>query len=157
MSTADRLAILEAIQRYSYATDSRDAEAYAALFSLRGVFEVTSATRPQPFIHAEGRDGIRDWVEGAMARWGDVQTRHHRESGTVFDALSADAARTRTMLLESRMFPDGRVPRPWTQGVYTDTPRISRTPDVQTPSSPRTTVKVMGVQRVVSPGRASPW
>ena len=122
MSTADRLAILEAIQRYSYATDSRDAEAYAALFSLRGVFEVTSATRPQPFIHAEGRDGILEWVRGTMEsseRWGDAQTRHH-QSGTVFDALSADAARTRTMLLESRMLPDGRVPRPWTQGVYTD-------------------------------------
>ena len=102
MSTADRLAILEAIQRYSYATDSRDAEAYAALFSLRGVFEVTSATRPQPFIHAEGRDGILEWVRGTMERWGDAQTRHH-QSGTVFDALSVDAARTRTMLLESRI------------------------------------------------------
>ncbi len=119
MSTDDRLAILEAIQRYSYAVDSRDAEAYAALFSIRGVFEVTSAKQPQPFVHAEGRDAILDWVRETLDGWGAVQTRHH-QGGTVFDELTADTARTRTILLESRMLPDRQIPRPWTQGVYTD-------------------------------------
>ena len=119
MSATDRLAILEAIQRYSYAVDSRDAEAYAALFSIRGVFQVTSVAHPEPFIRAEGRAAILEWVRGTMERWGDAQTRHN-QSGSVFDALTADTARTRTMLLESRMLPERSVPRPWTQGVYTD-------------------------------------
>ena len=119
MSADDRLAIIEAIQRYSYAVDSRDATAYTALFSIRGVFEVTSVAHPEPFIHAEGHDGILEWVEPTMERWGDAQTRHN-QCCTVFDELTADTARTRTMLLESRMLPDRQIPRPWTQGVYTD-------------------------------------
>ncbi len=119
MSADDRLAIIEAIQRYSYAVDSRDAEAYTALFSIRGVFEVTSVAHPEPFIHAGGHDGILEWVRGTMERWGEAQTRHN-QCCTVFDDLTADTARTRTMLLESRMLPDRQIPRPWTQGVYTD-------------------------------------
>lgn len=118
MSADDRLAILDAIQRYSHAIDGRDAEAYAALFAEHGVFEVTSTTRPQPFIHAAGRDGIRDWVTATMERWGAAQTRHH-QCCTVFDALADGAARTRTMLLESRVHP-GEQAAPHTQGVYTD-------------------------------------
>ncbi|MYE45186.1 MAG: nuclear transport factor 2 family protein [Chloroflexi bacterium] len=119
MSADDRLAIIEAIQRYSHAVDSRDAEAYTALFSIRGVFQVTSVAHPEPFMYAEGHDGILEWVRGTMDSWGDVQTRHN-QSGTVFDELSADTARTRTMLLESRKWPDRPLPGLWTQGVYTD-------------------------------------
>ena len=119
MSADDRLAILEAIQRYSFAVDGRDAGAYAALFCERGVFETTIGAGPRPHIRVEGRDAIRAWAAETMARWGETRTRHH-QSGAVFDALGADAARTRTLLLETRMAPGDRAPRPWTQGVYTD-------------------------------------
>lgn len=119
MSADDRLAILEAIQRYSHAIDARDVEAYTALFAASGVFEVTSSARPEPFIRAMGQEGIRAWITETMARWGDAQTRHH-QCCTIFEALSADAARTRTMLLETRVRPGERTPAPHTQGVYTD-------------------------------------
>ena len=119
MSAADRLAILEAIGRYSYAIDGRDAGAYAALFAERGVFETTIGAGPRPHIRVEGRGAIRAWAAETMARWGEARTRHH-QCGAAFDALDADAARTRTLLLETRMAPGDRAPRPWTQGVYTD-------------------------------------
>ncbi len=119
MNSDDRLAILEAIQRYSHAIDGRDAGAYAALFAQDGVFEVTSTTRPQPFIRAEGRDGIREWVTATTQRWGAAQTRHH-QCCTVFEALTPDAAQTRTLLLESRLLPGERTPMLYSQGVYTD-------------------------------------
>jgi uncharacterized protein (TIGR02246 family) len=41
MTVEDKLAIQEAIARYSYAYGSKDAEAFAQLFVEDGVFEVT--------------------------------------------------------------------------------------------------------------------
>ena len=124
MRTEDRLAILERIARYSSAWDERDLEGYADLFTADGAFVVDPGLPGGPAVRAEGREAIRDWARGRMeARAPDVQIRHH-QSGTVFEELEGDRARTRTMLLTSRVGPGGEPP---SSGVYDDEWR--RTPE----------------------------
>ena len=126
MSADDRLAILDGIARYSYAWDGKDADAYAALFTEDAVFEVF-AGGDEPVIHNEGRAAIHAWARathtgerpGLRHHPPDEQTRHN-QSGTVFDELGADAARTRTMLLSARQSPGDAIPIPSTTGVYRD-------------------------------------
>ena len=134
MNVDDRLAILDMIARYSYAWDGQDADAYAALLTTDGVFEVFAAAREEPVIRNEGRDAIHAWARaihsgedlGRRPRTPGEQTRHN-QSGTVFDELGADAARTRTMLLSTVQAPDDPAPHPSTTGVYRDEWR--RTPE----------------------------
>ncbi len=115
--TADRLAILEQIARYSYAWDDRDLEAYVALFAEDAVFVVDPELPDGPSVDAEGHEAIRAWAQQRMAaRKPGVQVRHH-QSGTLFDELDEDQARTRTMLLTSRVGPDGEPPG---SGIYYD-------------------------------------
>ncbi len=134
MDVDDRLAILEMIGRYSYAWDGRDADAYASLFTKDGVFEVFARGREEPVIHNEGRDAIHTWARGIHSgedpgrrtRPPETQSRHH-QSGTIFEELGPDSARTRTMLLSTSQAPDDPVPKPSTTGVYSDWWR--RTPE----------------------------
>ena len=122
--TADRLAILEQIARYSYAWDDRDLEAYVALFAEDAAFVVDPELPDGPSVDARGREAIRAWASERMAaRKPGVQVRHH-QSGTLFEELDGDRARTRTMLLTSRVGPEGEPP---TSGVYHDEWR--RTPE----------------------------
>ena len=115
--TADRLAILEQIARYSYAWDDRDLEAYVALFTGDAAFVVDPELPGGPSVNATGHEAIRTWARERMdARKPGVQVRHH-QSGTLFDELGEDQARTRTMLLTSRVGPDGEPPG---SGVYYD-------------------------------------
>ena len=115
--TADRLAILEQIARYSYAWDDRDLEAYIALFVEDASFVVDPELPGGPSVDATGHEAIRTWARERMdARKPGVQVRHH-QSGTLFDELGEDQARTRTMLLTSRVGPDGEPPG---SGVYYD-------------------------------------
>ena len=115
--TADRLAILEQIARYSYAWDDRDLEAYIALFVEDASFVVDPELPGGPSVNATGHEAIRTWARERMdARKPGVQVRHH-QSGTLFDELGEDQARTRTMLLTSRVGPDGEPPG---SGVYYD-------------------------------------
>ncbi len=113
----DRLAILEQIARYSYAWDGRDLDAYVALFAEDGVFVVDPELPGGPSTHAVGHEAIRAWARERMdARKPGVQVRHH-QSGTLFEELGEDSARTRTMLLTSRVGPDGQPP---SSGIYYD-------------------------------------
>ena len=115
--TADRLAILEQIARYSYAWDDRDLEAYIALFVEGASFVVDPELPGGPSVDATGHEAIRTWARERMdARKPGVQVRHH-QSGTLFDELGEDQARTRTMLLTSRVGPDGEPPG---SGIYYD-------------------------------------
>ena len=115
--TTDRLAILEQIARYSYAWDDRDLEAYIALFVEGASFVVDPELPGGPSVNATGHEAIRAWARERMdARKPGVQVRHH-QSGTLFDELGEDQARTRTMLLTSRVGPDGEPPG---SGVYYD-------------------------------------
>ena len=121
MSVADRLDILEVLARYSAAWDGRDFEAYAALFTEDAVFELNMGYGRQPLYRHEGRKTIRAWARethaGHLAR---VLTRHF-QTGTVFDELTPASARTRTLLLETRMHHGDERPIPWVTGVYHDT------------------------------------
>ena len=115
--TADRLAILEQIARYSYAWDDRDLEAYVALFAGDAAFVVDPELPDGPSVDAHGHEAIRAWARERMdARKPGVQVRHH-QSGTLFEELDGDRARTRTMLLTSRVGPEGEPP---SSGVYYD-------------------------------------
>ena len=119
MSTDDRLAILEMIGRYSYAYDGRDADAYASLFTEDAVFEVYVG-RDYPLVRKQGREAIRVWARGLHEEMpADLQGRHH-QTGTVFDELGPDSARTRTMLLGTRLDPGAESPRVGGTGVYSD-------------------------------------
>ena len=127
MSAADRLDILEQIARYSYAADERDADGLAALFTEDGVIERWLIDSEAPEEHVEGHAALHAWAQGHYdARPEGVQTRHHQRA-TVFDDLTADAARTSTMLLLTRIGPGDRYPVMTASGVYHDEWR--RTPD----------------------------
>ena len=90
--TADRLAILEQIARYSYAWDDRDLEAYVALFVEDASFVVDPELPGGPSVNATGHEAIRTWARERMdARKPGVQVRHH-QSGTLFDELGEDQA-----------------------------------------------------------------
>ena len=124
MQIEDRLALQEQIARYSYAWDERDLDGYVALFAEDAIFEVDPELPGGPSVHRRGREEIRSWAEERMAaRSPDVQVRHH-QSGTVFEELGADHARTRTMLLTSRVGPGGQPP---SSGIYYD--EWQRTPE----------------------------
>ena len=124
MDTEDRLAIAEQIARYSFAWDEQDLDGYVALFSDDAIFEVDPELPGGPSVHAHGHEAIRAWAEERMAsRKPGVQVRHH-QSGTLFEELGDDRARTRTMLLTSRVGPAGEPP---TSGVYHD--EWQRTPE----------------------------
>ena len=116
--TADRLAILELIARYSYAWDECDTEAYVALFTDDAVFEADPEAPDGPVISCHGRDAIRAWAQPVHERRerSRMQIRHN-QTGTLFEELTDASARTRTMLLTTRCGPD---PEPSTSGVYSD-------------------------------------
>ena len=132
MRADDRLAILDAMGRYAYAWDTKDAEAYSELFVEDGVLEVHTRSSDGPAIHCEGRVAVRAWAErihsgsdpGMRPIRPGQQTRH-TPNNTIFDSLSDTEARTRTMLLEMLTLP-GQSPTPQVTGIYTDVWR--RTP-----------------------------
>ena len=87
--TADRLAILELIARYSYAWDECDTEAYVALFTDDAVFEADPEAPDGPVISCHGRDAIRAWAQPVHERRdrSRMQIRHN-QTGTLFEELT---------------------------------------------------------------------
>ena len=121
MSVEDKLAIYEAIAQYSYTYDGRDADAFAQVFLEDGVFEIVLAGATTPAVKLSSRAEIRAWAAKRLqARAGRFTSRHY-QSGTVFDALTADSAVTRTMVLVTHQSAGEREPRPTLSGVYHDT------------------------------------
>ena len=134
MSVDDRLAILEQIGRYSYAWDGRDTDAYAALFTADGVFEVFAGGE-QPVIHNAGRDAIHAWARaihtgedpGRRPRQPGEQSRHN-QSSTVFAELGPDSRPDpHDAALDGAGSRRPGAPAPSTTGVYNDDWR--RTPE----------------------------
>ena len=90
------------------------------------MFEVFTSG-DEPVIHNDGREAIDRWARathtgeepGLRPHPPGEQTRHN-QSGTVFDELGEDSARTRSMLLSARQGPGDAIPRPSTTGVYRD-------------------------------------
>jgi hypothetical protein len=62
MSTEDKLAIQEIIAKYSYAYDSKDAEAFAQLFVEDAIFEVIVPGESSPTVRLSSRVAIREWA-----------------------------------------------------------------------------------------------
>lgn len=120
MSADDRLAILDAIARYAHAWDERDAETYADSFTADAVFEsYISREAGAPLIHHESRAEILTWARERAAALREKATRHS-PGLTVFDELTAGAARTRTLLLESVQQLGEETPWLTNTGVYRD-------------------------------------
>jgi uncharacterized protein (TIGR02246 family) len=120
MSVEDKIAIHEVIAQYSYTWDAQDADEFARLFAEDAVWELVSAGETQPQVRLESRAAIRTWtLQNFQGRLAGVTTRHH-QTGIVFDALSADAARTRTMVVVTHQGAADAVPRLSHTGVYDD-------------------------------------
>lgn len=101
MSIEDKLAIQEAIARYSYAYDSKDAEAFAELFVDDGIFEVIVPGESSPTVRLSSRAAIRAWAAQRHELSTASQARHY-QSGVLFDELTTETATSRTMLLLTR-------------------------------------------------------
>jgi ketosteroid isomerase-like protein len=127
MSVEEKLAIHEMIARYSYTYDSKDADGFAQLFVEDGVFEIFVAGKSNPLIRLQSRQAIREWAARRLhERHGRFTSRHY-QSGTLFDELSSDSARTRTMVLVTHQGVTEAAPRPTESGVYHD--RWRKTPE----------------------------
>lgn len=120
MSIEEKLAIHEMIARYSYTYDSKDAEGFAQVFVEDGVFEIFVPGKTSPSVRLQSREEIRQWVARRLKeRIGRFTSRHH-QSGIVFDELTSDSARTRTMVLVTHQDITEAAPRPTDSGVYHD-------------------------------------
>jgi hypothetical protein len=113
-----RLAALDTIHRYAHCYDAGDFAALAELFTPDATFAVTPAASflPEPL---RGRQALVASFSGryaAVAEAGIV--RKHVCTNTVFDAVSAEAVRTRTYLTTTDIGPDG--PALANTGVYHD-------------------------------------
>jgi len=120
MSLTDKLAIQEVIAQYSYTYDAQDAEGFAALFTEDAVWELFAAGSTHPAIRLDSQAAIHAW---AMQRFRDRRGRfisRHYQSSTLFDALTAESARTRTMVLVTHQEVAEAAPRPMASGVYHD-------------------------------------
>ena len=118
---ADRMEIAEVIAKYSYAADFSDPEAFAALFVEDGVFEFYILDAKEPFERRVSRAVIRAKQESRKEskRISGIKTGHH-QSGLIFIELTADTARTQTMLVHSVQGADETAPRITSSGVYYD-------------------------------------
>ena len=120
MSIEDKLAIQEVIAQYSYTYDSQDAEGFAQLFVEDGVFEVFVPGMTTAAVRLPSRTAIRVWAaQRLQARSGQFTSRHY-QSGTLFDTLTAEVARTRTMVLVTHQGVAEVAPRPTLSGMYHD-------------------------------------
>ena len=126
MSVEDKLAIQEIIARYSYTYDGKDADGFAELFVEDGLFEVFVPGQVTAAIRLRSRAEIHEWAAQRLReRDGRFTSRHH-QSGTLFDELTADSARTRTMVLVTHQGVAQAAPHPTVSGVYHDRWRKTR-------------------------------
>ena len=120
VSLEDKLAIQEVIAQYSYTYDATDAEGFAKLFTEDAVWELFASGATRPEIRLESRTAIRAWAARRLQeRLGRFTSRHY-QAGTLFDELTSESARTRTMVLVTHQGVTEAAPRPTASGVYHD-------------------------------------
>ena len=107
------------ITRYSYAYDSKDAKAVAELFVEDGIFEVIVPGDSRPTVRLSSRAAICEWAKKRHQLNASSQARHY-QSGLIFDELTTDTARSRTMLLLTRQTAPDALPSVILTGVYHD-------------------------------------
>jgi ketosteroid isomerase-like protein len=120
VSLEDKLAIQEVIAQYSYTYDAQDVEGFAALFTEDAVWERFAAGATHPEIRLESRAAIRTWAAQRLHERRGRFTSRHYQSGLLFDTLTAESARTRTMVLVTHQGITEAAPRPTASGVYHD-------------------------------------
>lgn len=120
MSVADRLAILDALARYSYTFDGRQVDAFVQLFTEDGVFEMFAANGTEPELVMTARAGIHAWVTDWYRELDPAIQSRHFQSGTMFEELNSKTAKTSTMLMTTAQHPDEASPRVKMTGVYHD-------------------------------------
>jgi hypothetical protein len=120
MSLEDKLAIQEVIGKYSYTYDAQDAEGFAALFTEDAVWELFAAGATHPTIRLESRAAIYGWAMQRLHERRSRFTSRHYQSNTIFETLTAESARTRTMLLVTHQDVTEAAPRPTASGMYHD-------------------------------------
>ncbi|MBE9144826.1 nuclear transport factor 2 family protein [Planktothrix mougeotii] len=120
MSLEAKLAILEQIARYSHTFDGCDVDAFAAIFSKDGVFEVYAADAVEPELRLVGRAGIQAWVSDWYQNLEPGRRSRHYQTNTLFHTLTDESAETSTMLLLTVQFGDEPQPRVKLTGVYHD-------------------------------------
>jgi uncharacterized protein (TIGR02246 family) len=120
MSVEDKLAIQEVIARYSYAYDSRDADAFAQLFVEDGSFAVIVPGESTPKVRRSSRAAIREWAEQRLQERTGRFTSRHYQSGILFDELTPGSALTRTMVLVTHQGVTEVAPRLTVSGIYHD-------------------------------------
>jgi len=125
MSVEDRLAIQEAIARYSHTYDSKDADAFAQLFVEDGILEVIVPGESSPTVRLSSRAAIREWAAQRHRLNAASQARHY-QSGILFDELTAETASARTMLLLTRQGAPDAAPLLHLTGIYHDKWRKTR-------------------------------
>ena len=126
MSTEDMLAIQQEVARYSYAFDSGDADGWARVFTEDGLWEFYAAGATGPATRLEGRAALRDFCAQRFSERRGGVTSYHHQSGVIFDELTAETARIRTMLVLTVQLP-GESARVYMTGVYQD--QWVKTPD----------------------------
>ena len=120
MNLEDKLAIQEVLAQYSYTYDAQDVEGFAALFTEDAVWELFASGATRPEIRLVSRAAIHAWAaQRLQERLGRFTSRHY-QSGMLFDELTSDAARTRTMVLLTHQGITEVAPRPTLSGVYHD-------------------------------------
>lgn len=127
MSAEDKLAIQEIVARYSHAYDGEDANGFAQLFVEDGVFEIFVPGETTASVRLRSRAKIREWAAQRLQERDGRFTSRHYQSGIVFDELTSDSARTRTMVLVTHQGVAEAAPRPTVSGVYHDQWRKTRT------------------------------
>jgi uncharacterized protein (TIGR02246 family) len=120
LSVEDRQAIQDVIAQYSYAYDSQDAEGFAQLFAEDGVFEVFVPVKEAAVLRLQARAAIQAWAAKRFAARRGVFTSRHHQSGTLFEELTSDSAKSRTMVLATHQRLDAALPRLDLTGVYRD-------------------------------------
>jgi ketosteroid isomerase-like protein len=120
MSLEDRLLIQDVIATYSYSYDGRDADVFAQLFVEDAIFEVVIPTQSRPAVRVLSRAAIRKWAVQRHELTAETQARHY-QSGLLFDELTVNTARTRTMLLLVCQGAADSAPLLQLTGVYHDT------------------------------------
>jgi ketosteroid isomerase-like protein len=98
----EKLAIHDMIAQYAYAYDSSDVDGFAQVFAEDGVFEIFVPGGASPAVRLQSRHEIYEWAAQRLRKRRGKFTSRHFQSGVHFEALTAQEARLRVMVLVTR-------------------------------------------------------
>jgi len=99
---ADKLEIIEIINRYAIHFDSRELDAFNSLFAEDCHWSLRVPNRLEPIASIDCRSDLMARIVDAMDNMGEADISvgsFHLQTGTVFDSLSATTAQTRTLVI----------------------------------------------------------